>query len=147
MIYESASPLGPALPLQFSSWVYACYIDTFRICIYPELQFHLTAELFSYLVSPGVTNMLSESDCSLLSSTSKKRCFLCHQPSLNPALPTTNHSPHHTEPGSLYSTVFFEQNGCLGETEAIFMCKCQSVRSQQSQAHLLQRSGLETQPE
>ena len=46
MIYESASPLGPALPLQFSSCFHAHYIDTFRIFIYPELQFHHTEELF-----------------------------------------------------------------------------------------------------
>lgn len=51
-------------------------------------------------------------------------------PQFNP-LPTPQ--PYYTKPYCLPplspSTVFFEQNWCLEETEAIFMCKCQSAPS------------------
>lgn len=53
--------------------------------------------------------MLSESDCSLLCSISKKQSFLRHQPSHNTAKPTTTHNPHRTEPGSLYCFLLAER--------------------------------------
>lgn len=46
MINESASPQGLALPLQFSGYIYAHYIDTSRILIYTKLQFNNMVQLF-----------------------------------------------------------------------------------------------------
>lgn len=57
MIYESASPPGPALPLQFSSCICAHYIDTFRILIYPKLQIHRMVYLSHICCSMLCTNI------------------------------------------------------------------------------------------
>lgn len=105
MIYETASPIGPVLSGPFAHCIYAYYLDNFRIFIYPHLYFDHTGELFcQFVCAAAVPNMSLIVRCS---SSSKTQCFLCHSSSHN----QQNQGP---------STVFFEQNGCLGGNRGDF---------------------------
>lgn len=123
MIYEAASPpeYCPASPILIS-------ISThYVVVICPNLHFKSCR-------TPSVC--ISDSHLRFLAAV--KNC--------PPPPPTPPHRPRHTSSGvppqfSMGTTAVWWKTG------VIFMCKCQSVRSQQSQARLLQRSGLETQPE
>lgn len=131
MIYESASPRGPALPLQSSSCFHAHYIDTFRIFIYPALQFYhtrgtfllvclsgrynhlvwvwlLSAERIGNTVPPQLYVEVLWQQCSSNYNSLHQRSHLPPPTSHSSVLTHHNPQPSHTEPGSLYCFLWAE---------------------------------------